>query len=332
MMITNRIQRQAAPMRHRRGFTLVEIIVAGIIMSMLFGAIAVSMGQITQARNTSRNRMEAFVRADAALQAVRSDLVSVLRRQDLFQTWVLLQDDAMTIDGVEMNRDRIILFNNRLRAIRTIEYNGEGIEYESSWQLLDDDDGPVLWQRRDAMPDTYPQAGGLITPVVEGILELGIEVWDGEQWMAEWDSDFDGLPRGFRVSVTATGARPGEDPMDFPLAFLRTVVPVERCPLPLDVQDLKLAEQITIDRELPPEQATEIAEAIANGTTLPLNAQTETTEDQALPGSVPIPGGGRVTGIPEGLPVIPPRSGGGRGGPSGFGGGGGGGGGGAGGR
>ena len=114
--------------------------------------------------------------------------------------------------------------------------------------------------------------------------------------------------------------------MDFPLAFLRTVVPVERSPLPLDVQDLKLAEQITIDRELPPEQATEIADAIANGTTLPLNTPTEPTEDQAIPGGMPTPGGQRATGIPEGLPIIPPRSGGGgRGGPSGFGGGGGGG-------
>ena len=41
-MILTSTRPQAFKARHRRGFTLVEIIVAGIIMSMLFGAIAVS--------------------------------------------------------------------------------------------------------------------------------------------------------------------------------------------------------------------------------------------------------------------------------------------------
>ena len=58
-MIPIRRQQRVA----RRGFTLVEIIVAGIIMALLFAAITVSMGQVISSRNISKNRMEAFVRA-----------------------------------------------------------------------------------------------------------------------------------------------------------------------------------------------------------------------------------------------------------------------------
>ncbi|MBG83227.1 MAG: hypothetical protein CMJ40_01630 [Phycisphaerae bacterium] len=307
----------------RRGFTLVEIIVAGIIMAMLFAAITVSMGQVISARNSSRDRMEAFVRADAAMQSIRSDIASILRRNDLFQSWLKIEDDTYRLDGTELNQDWILLFNNHLRAIRTIDYNGEGIEYESSWQVIMDEDGPVLWQRRDAMPDTYPEAGGVITPKVEGILELDIEAWNGDQWMSTWDSDYDGMPYGIRVSITATGARPGEDPLDSPLAFLRTIIPIDRAPLPYDVLDWNLAEEIALEKQLPPEQVELLADAIANGTALPL---TVAGSGQTLEAGMPLDAAGQsstggATGIPSGvqlpdgsrieLPTSPSRPGGG---------------------
>lgn len=291
------------PMAARRGFTLVEIIVAGIIMAMLFGAITVSMGQVISARNNSRNRMEAFVRADAAMQSIRSDIASILRRNDLFNSWLKIEDDSYRLDGTELNQDWILFFNNHLRAIRSIDYNGEGIEYESSWQIIMDEDGPVLWQRRDAMPDTYPEAGGVITPKVEGILELEIEAWNGDQWLSTWDSDYDGMPYGIRISITATGARPGEDPLDSPLAFLRTIIPIDRAPLPYDVLDWKLAEKIAIEKQLPPEQIELLVDAIANGTALPL---TVAGEGQTLEAGMPLNAGdspmsGGASGIPRNI-------------------------------
>jgi hypothetical protein len=288
----------------------VEIIVAGVIMALLFATIAISMGQLANARNNSRARMDAFMRADSALRLIRADLASLLRRHDLFQTWINIRDDSFNVDNVEFDRDWIVVFNNHLRAIRSIEYNGEGLEYESSWQVIEDEDGPVLWHRRDAMPDTYPQAGGVATPVIEGLLEINIEAFDGEQWMTEWDSDYDGIPRGFRIRVTATGARPGEPPLSAPLATLRTIVSVDRAPLPYDVLDWRLAEQIAMDRVLPPEQIEAIADAIANGTALPLTPPSPDGGGDVIPGlgSGSI-GGGRVTGIPEGLPDIRPGGG-----------------------
>ena len=173
------------------------------------------------------------------------------------------------------------------------------------------------------MPDTYPEAGGVITPKVEGILELEIEAWNGDQWLTTWDSDYDGMPYGLRISITASGARPGENPLDSPLAFLRTIIPIDRAPLPYDVLDQNLAEQIAFDRQLPPEQIDPLADAIANGTTLPL---TVANSGQTLEAGMTLDADGNPTpagasGMPAGiqlpdgsrleLPTSPSRPGGG---------------------
>ena len=104
----------------------------------------------------------------------------------------------------------------------------------------------MLWQRRDAMPDPYPTAGGITTPVAEGVVSISIEAWDGDQWEENWDSDYDGLPHALRISLAASGHLPGDPVWDAPLAHLRTIVPLERVPPPDDVMEYELQEQLAI--------------------------------------------------------------------------------------
>ena len=56
----------------RRGFTLVEVIVAGIIAALVIGSVSMSLGQLGQAKRTSKERFDMFMRADAALTASSS--------------------------------------------------------------------------------------------------------------------------------------------------------------------------------------------------------------------------------------------------------------------
>ena len=46
--------------RRNRGFTLVELIVAGTIAAMVLGAVTFSLSQLGRARNIARDRAEAF--------------------------------------------------------------------------------------------------------------------------------------------------------------------------------------------------------------------------------------------------------------------------------
>ncbi len=55
--------------------------------------------------------------------------------------------------------------------------------------------GTMLWRRVDPIPDEVTLGGGVVFPVVEGVVALSIEAFDGEAWAASWDSDRDGPTR-----------------------------------------------------------------------------------------------------------------------------------------
>ena len=232
------------PTANRRGFTMIEFLLAGVLLAGILLAMGVAIQQVAKSRNSTRGRIDAHLRADSAIRMVRRDLISLLRRDDLYYTRVLLESSTATIDGFEVDRDEIIIFNNRLQATRNIRYNGDGLEFETQYRIEDDELGPVLWQRRDAMPDAYPRGGGIITPVVEGIVGIQIEAWNGMTWFDQWDSDEDGLPWAFRLTVTASGAAPGQSAGDHPTAVLRTVVPIDRSRMPIEMADGLLADEI----------------------------------------------------------------------------------------
>ena len=59
----------------RRGFTLIELIIAGTIAAMIAGTLAASFSNLGNARESARRRLDAAVRADAALEAMRREIV-----------------------------------------------------------------------------------------------------------------------------------------------------------------------------------------------------------------------------------------------------------------
>lgn len=209
---------------------------AGAIAALVIGSISITLARTGRTRNISKTRVDAFLRADAGLNLIRRELASVIRADDLFYTRVLLRDGR---DG-DLDRDEILVFNTRLRPVRSLDsFTGEGVEYESALRISEDAAGPVLWHRRDVFPDEWPEAGGTLQPAVEQILSLSVEALDPEsrRWHQEWDSDILGLPLGLRVTVTASGARPGDDVLAGPIATLRTVVAIDRTAPPRDIYD-----------------------------------------------------------------------------------------------
>ena len=214
----------------KRGFTIIELVVAIMIAAIISGAVASSLSQLGLARNISRIRMTASRRASDALESIRRDVQSAVRSDDLFDTRLRLAPETVRSTVGEMDRDQLLLFNTRLRPIRTIDYSGEGDEYETQYRIEEDRDGPALWRRRDAVPDEFEDAGGIAEPIGDGVIGVRFEAFDGQSWIQEWDSDVDGLPISIRATVTASGARPGEDALNDPrsLAVMRTEIPIDR--------------------------------------------------------------------------------------------------------
>ena len=229
---------------HRRGFTLVELIVAGVIAVLVLGAVTFSLSQLGRSRNVTFARLESSMRARAALETVRRDIAGVIRDADLLKCRVLVTDGSVpTAIGIA-DRDELLLFSTKLQATRDVAYSGEGIEYETHYRVEEDDAGPVLWQRRDFMPDGYPDAGGVAVPVVEGVLGFAVEAYDGVAWFDEWDSDLDGLPWALRITITSLPD--GVDPSDSEpkgVVTLRTLVPIDRIVPPPQEDEEEMAEE-----------------------------------------------------------------------------------------
>jgi prepilin-type N-terminal cleavage/methylation domain-containing protein len=247
-----RPRRSARRRGPRRGFTLLELIVASMIGAMVLGSLSVGIGRIADARNQAKARLDAYMRADAALAQIRREIVTVIRSDDLFDTRVLLYDGG----DEEVPRDEMLVFNTRLKVSRADNrFESDGQEWETAFRVEEDDLGPALWFRRDAVPDEFSEGGGIVEPAVEGIVGVSLLAWDGFEWADEWDSDRRGLPLAVRVEVIASGHRRNENPFDAPLVTLRTSVAIDRVAPPRDIY-----EQIEIELD---EQ--EAAEAEANG-------------------------------------------------------------------
>ena len=232
-------------LRGNRGFTLIEMLIAGLITSFVLGSLSMSLSQLISAKSSTKARLAAHMRANAALESIRKDIASVIRDPDLFWTRFLLDDDSESSTLGMLDRDSLLLFITKLKPIHPVDFTGEGIEYETQYRIDDDSSGPVLWQRRDASPDEFPKGGGTATPLVEGILALNFEVYDGQLWYEQWDSDRDGLPVAVRITVTASGHALGTDAYNeyIPIAIMRTVVAIDRVLLPSDIPE---------DNALPP--------------------------------------------------------------------------------
>jgi type II secretion system protein J len=244
----------AASTSTRRGFTLVEVVIATLVAAFVLGSLATSIGQLARARETSKLRLDAHLRADRALSEIRRDVASVIRHEDLHWTRFHIRDGMHRVGPTEeFDRDELLIFNTRLRAVNDLDFQGEGMQHETQYRVETGDYGAALWQRRDPVPDEYAFSGGIATPMVNGIIGLTFEAYDGYEWKRRWDSDEFGLPYAVRITVVASGNRNGDDLYDAPRAVLRTVVAIDRVLPPIDYDEEE-------EEEIDPEELEDVSD------------------------------------------------------------------------
>ena len=229
----------AARRRARRGFTLIELVVAGTVAALVLGAVTFSLSQLGRTRRIATERAEAFQRATTALERLRRDIAATIRSDDLFMTRFLLTTDQPGLRTRNNVRSDLLVFSESLRSIEPVEYQGEGREYETHFRVEDDDLGSALWCRRDPVPDRTPDGGGVAEPVADGIVGLLVEASaNGAGWRDEWDSDVDGIPERVRISVKAVGTPVGADEVrDATEVTLTTMVAIDRVVQPLPEEE-----------------------------------------------------------------------------------------------
>jgi len=224
--------RREGSLRRRAGFTLIELIAASVIASILAGAATVSIRRLADGRDRSAARQAAVESVHSITRLVARDLANIVRDTTLLDTIVRIED---TPSSGSQQTDEVLLFCRSMRPVRPEQqeettYRESGI-HEVHYRLKPDEEVVgVLWRRTDPIVDENYQGGGVAVPLALNVYSLDFEAFDGTTWQSTWDSDSDGLPHALRVTcqvvVPDTGA----------IIAARRTVAIDRIPLPFDAE------------------------------------------------------------------------------------------------
>ncbi len=216
----------------RRGLTLVELIVAGVVAALLITAASAAIGRVIDVRARARDIEEATAAAQLAARTIARDLEQVVRDPDPRQNLLRITDDRQ--NGQEQQeRDELIMITRGTRPVRSAEDSPDAGVYEVQYRLeADPDFASVLWRRADMMPDEELRGGGVAVPLAVRVVSLRFEAFDGVNWLEEWNSDERGLPFAVRISCAAQRASGRGE------ATARMTVAIDRVPKLMTEQEI----------------------------------------------------------------------------------------------
>jgi len=207
--------------RRRYGFTLVEMLVALTIGSLLVVSIVSSTRALSGSRASVDHRIERQASARRAMEAITSALRNV-RRDPIKTEPVVLGRSG----GRDQGNDQIDLLVISDRPCRAGE--PESDQYEMSFFLSQREDSPLpmLMCRKDHAFDEFPEDGGLVTVVAEGIVGLSFEYLREQEWLSDWPASEERPPEAVRVTVAAQNFDPARPEQPSEMTVLSTVVAI----------------------------------------------------------------------------------------------------------
>jgi type II secretion system protein J len=171
----------------RRGFTLIEVLVATAILALIVSSVYFSFTNLIEGRTRIRDRAEGQRRVYFALDLMRRDIQNAY----LTRNRGIPEETHITIfRGLEDSPVSHLTFASlnhiKMRAggkecdQAEIEYYGDTIEGKST-----------LMRRESSWVDGFPERGGNVFPILDDFKEITFEYWDADnrEWRSSWDSE-----------------------------------------------------------------------------------------------------------------------------------------------
>lgn len=175
------------------GFTLLEVLIAVVLLGILSAALYGSYFGVLRARDRAASGMESRRELGATLDLIRREVSSVrFNRSDKRLRFVVEDRDSFGTQSSTLELTTLVPTAGQSRkesGIVTVAY-----------RIAEKDKKRILTrQERDLFSEdttvfAYPQ--------MEQITAFLVECYDGSKWVKSWDSAINGtLPKGVRVTV-----------------------------------------------------------------------------------------------------------------------------------
>lgn len=181
----------------RRAFTLIELLIALTISALLVASTVAATHGLADSREKLERRTQQVAAARTAMEAMVADLRNV--RIDPEPEKPLVVGTQTGEFGGSGRIDLRLIGDRRCRR-----EGAESDQYEVSYFLgkIPGHDLPALMRRYDHALDEYPDDGGIVRPVAEGVTELSFTYQDRlEEWVEEWSEEMMETPVAVRVTV-----------------------------------------------------------------------------------------------------------------------------------
>lgn len=192
--------------RNCNGFSLLEILIAVAILAIVLLLTYQTSSQTLKTKKRIEEKELVYHAGRVAMEKMTLDIA-----QAFLVTTKEHQGDAQgsPLMKTVFKGDESSLYFASLSHIRLFRDSKESEQTEIGYHLErdPDSDGQILERREAPFVDANPEEGGRWIPLTEGVKELKLEYYDGEQddWVSSWDSNFDKkdrLPKGVRIRLT----------------------------------------------------------------------------------------------------------------------------------
>ncbi|MBE0536054.1 MAG: prepilin-type N-terminal cleavage/methylation domain-containing protein [Phycisphaerae bacterium] len=184
----------------KRGFTLLEVLIASIIASFIALVAVGALRAVTAGRTLVYRNIAAADELRYAIELLRSDLENVYRDS-------AAEGQRFVGSFAEMDRDMVTSLRMRIISrvgVRPQQPEGDVCEVE--YYLAGSEEAPALMRRVCPIVgnenDELTQ-GGMLTPIAQNIVGFEVRYFDGAEWLFEWPLERNAFPEMVEITVTA---------------------------------------------------------------------------------------------------------------------------------
>lgn len=196
----------------RKGFSLIEVLVAMSITAVLVVSVYFSFSNILLGRSRLRKIMNRERQIYFTLDMIRNDI----KNSYLSMNKGVPEETHKTIFKSVPDSPVSHLTMTTLNHVRMLAdaKQCDQTEIEYFGEMVDDEN--VLFRRESAWVDDFPERGGNVYPIFKGFKEIKFEYWNplSKEWEEEWNSEsaanVNSLPTKVKVTLIAKEGELGE--------------------------------------------------------------------------------------------------------------------------